>query len=173
MSLSSSARVGTTDTNPTSNSRPPSPSYDTTLSGHTGLFPVFQSHALLSPDVRPTPAAQQDRDSRHSYDDSSSMNTPNLSRSTSPLPPFYSTQSSGSDTDSDEPASPLLLYTYAPQYLRGRDPPRWWQRPRRGPRRITGWRFKSIVRVLRRVIRHPFFPKHPSTIVRASFLFSC
>lgn len=175
MTLSSLGRVGTTDTNCTSNSNPrlspsrsPSPSYDT-LSGRTELFPGIQSHALLSPDVRLTPAAQQDLSDQTSVN-SSAMNTPNPSRSTSPLPRFYSsTQSSSSDTDSDGPVSPLLLDTYASPYSRT-GPPRWWQRqrPRRGPRRSAGWG-RPIVRVLRRVFRHPFFPKHPSTIVRPPF----
>jgi len=99
---------------------------------------------------------------------SSAMNTPLPSRSPSPLPPFYSTPSSASDTDSDEPGSPLLLDTYTSTYLReGR--PRWWhlpQRARRGPRRPGVWGYRSTVRVLRKLFRHPFFPKHPSTIVR-------
>lgn len=157
--------VDTTDTNCVSNSNPlpnRSPPHDT-LSGRTGLFPEIQSHDLLSPDDQP----RQHLSGRTSAN-SSAMNTPNISRSTSPLPQFYSsTQSSGSDTDSDEPGSPLLLDTYAPPYLRDR-PPRWWhlrQRPRRGARRPTGWG-RPIVRMLRRVFRHPFFPKHPTTIVR-------
>lgn len=100
--------------------------------------------------------------------DSSAMNTPLPSRSPSPLPPFYSAQSSASDTDSDEPGSPLLLDNYTSTYLRDGQP-RWWhlpQRARRGPRRPTVWGYRYMVRVSRRVFRHPFFPKHPSTIVR-------
>ena len=166
MSLSSLlGGVDTTDTNNcASNSNPlpsPSPPHDT-LSRLAGLFPEVQSHEMLSPDAQ----SQQHLSSRTSAN-SSAMNTPNISRSTSPLPQFYSTQSSASDTDSDEPGSPLLLDTYAPPYLRDR-PPRWWnlrQRPRRGARRPSGWG-RPIVRMLRRVVRHPFFPKHPTTIVR-------
>ncbi|KAI9460604.1 glycosyltransferase family 31 protein [Lactarius psammicola] len=178
MTLSSLGRVGTTDTNCTSNSNPqhsssrsPSPSYDP-LSERTGLIPVIQSHGLLSPDVQLVPAAQQDLSGRTSAN-SSAMNTPNPSRSTSPLPQFYSsTQSSASDTDSDEPVSPLLLDTYSPYSRAG--PPRWWQRQRqrRGPRRSARWGFRPIVRVLRRVFRHPFFPKHPSTILLSLLFFS-
>lgn len=107
---------------------------------------------------------------------SSPMNTPLASRSPSPLPPFYSPAlSSASDTDSDEPASPLLLDTYTPSYLR-EGLPRWWQlrqRSHRRSRRPSGWGYKSIVRILRRVFRHPFFPKHPSTIVCLSDIFLC
>ena len=164
MTLSS---LDTTDTNCTANPNPlssqsRSPPHDT----RTGLFPEIDSHELLSPDIQP----QRDISTRTSPS-SSAMNTPNLSRSTSPLPQFYSsTQSSASDTDNDEPGSPLLLDTYGPTYLRDH-PPRWWhlrQRPRRGARRPTGWR-RLVVRVLRRVFRHPFFPKHPTTIVCFSF----
>ena len=165
MTLSS---FGGVDTNCTANSnrrpsssRSRSPPYDT-LSGRTGLFPLIQSHDSLSPDVQLTP--QQDLSGQTSAN-SSAMNTPNPSRSTSPLPRFYS--STASDTDSDEPASPLLLDTYPSPSLRD-GPPQWWQRrqrPRRGPRRPAGWGFRPVVRVLRRVVRHPFFPKHPTTIV--------
>lgn len=144
---------------------------------------MIQSHALLSPHVQLTPAAQQDHVfsettshlSGWTSANSSVMNTPNPSRSTSPLPRFYSsTQSSASDTDSDDPVSPLLLDTYAPPYLRDGSP-RWWQlrqRPRRGPRRPAGWGFRPVVRVLRRVFRHPFFPKHPTTILLSLLFFS-
>jgi hypothetical protein len=107
---------------------------------------------------------------------SSTMNTPSPSRSPSPLPPLYSPGfSSSSDTESDEPVSPLLLDTYTTSYLR-EGQPRWWQLPqrsRRGLRRTSPLRYKSILRVFRRVFRHPFFPKHPSTIVCPSYLSSC
>lgn len=174
MTLSSLlAGVDTTDTNncaSNSNPLPSQPPPHDTLSGFTGLFPEVQSHELLSPNVQ-----QQHHLSGLNSADSSAMNTPNISRSTSPLPQFYSTQSSASDTDSDEPGSPLLLDTYAPPYLRDR-PPRWWQlrqRPRRGARRPSGWG-RPIVRMLRRVFRHPLFPKHPTTIVRLrSFHVNC
>ena len=176
MTLPSFDAVGTTDINcvtdtncvTNSNSRlsstSRSPSYDT-LSERIRLFPYIQSHDLLSPDVRLT-SPQQAHSARTSAN-SSPMNTPNPSRSTSPFPQFYfSSQSCASDTDSDEPASPLLLDTYR-SYLRD-GPPRWWQlrqRPRRGLRRPAGWGFRTVIRVLRRVFRHPFFPKHPATIV--------
>ena len=158
------------DTNCASNSNRPlssseesqsrSPPYDTL----SGLFPLIQSHDLLSPDP------QQGLSGRTSAN-SSAMNSPNPSRSPSPLPRFYSS----SDTDSDEPVSPLLLDSYPSPYLRD-GPPRWWQlrqRPRRGPRRPSRWGFRPVVRVLRRVFRHPFFPKHPTTIVRLIILCAC
>jgi hypothetical protein len=106
---------------------------------------------------------------------SSIMNTPLPSRSPSLLPALYSPGfSSSSDTESDEPVSPLLLDTYT-TYLRD-GKPRWWQLPQRsrwGLRRTSVLRYKSILRVFRRVFRHPCFPKHPSAIVCLSYLSSC
>ncbi|KAH9081631.1 glycosyltransferase family 31 protein [Lactarius deliciosus] len=178
MTLSSLGRVDTADTNCTSNSNPqisssrPRSSSCDALSGRTGLLPGIHSHALLSPDVQPSPAAQQELSGRASAN-SSAMNTPNPSRPTSPFPQFYSsTHSSASDTDSDEPLSPLLLDTYAPYSRNG--PPRWWrirQRRRRGGWWSAGW-FRPIIRVSRVVFRHPFFPKHPSTILLSLLFFS-
>ena len=119
---------------------------------HSGL-------ALLDPTYQ---------DSAGTTPNSSAMNTPLPSRSPSPLPPFYSSApSSASDTDSDEPASPWLDNYPPPPFSReGR--PRWWdisQRGRRRPRRPVGWGYRYMMRISRRVFRHPFFPKHPSTIV--------
>ncbi|KAH9178694.1 glycosyltransferase family 31 protein [Lactarius sanguifluus] len=172
MTLSSLGRVDTAGTNSSnpqfSSSRPRSSSCDA-LSGRTGLLPGIHSHALLSPDVQPSPAAQQELSGRASAN-SSAMNTPNPSRSTSPFRQFYSsTHSSASDTDSDEPLSPLLLDTYSRD-----NPPRWWrirQRQRRGGWRSAGC-FRPIVRISRVVFRHPFFPKHPSTILLSLLFFS-
>jgi hypothetical protein len=136
-----------------------------------GSPPHSQSGTPLSPQHFPPPLAMLDSTDQLSVGtspNSSAMNTPLPSRTPSPLPPFYSAPSSASDTDSDEPGSPLLLGPYSSTYLR-EGQPRWWhlpQRTRRGPRRPAGWGYRSMVRVLRRVFRHPFFPKHPSTIVR-------
>jgi hypothetical protein len=106
---------------------------------------------------------------------SSAMNSPLPSRSPSPLPPFYSSApSSASDTDSDEPASPWPLDNYPPSPFSREARPRWWQiqqRARRRPRRHVGWGYRYMMRILRRLFRHPFFPKHPSTIVRLVRLF--
>jgi len=152
------------------------------LSGALGPRPLSQSGAPLSSNTHLTPAAQRTTSPRPEFlfpepatgelsPSSSAMNSPLPSRSPSPFLPFYSSApSSASDTDSDEPASPLLLDTYSTPHLReGR--PRWWnlrKRSRRGPRRSSRWGYRSMVRVMRRVFRHPFFPKHPSTIVRLS-----
>lgn len=141
------------------------------------------SNAHLTPATPHTPSSHPgflfpeplaDEHSARTSPNSSAMNSPLPSRSSSPLPPFYSSApSSASDTDSDEAGSPLLLDTYTTSYFReGR--PRWWnirQRPRRVPRRSAKWGYRSLVRVLRRILRHPFVPKHPSTIVRLSLIF--
>ncbi|KAI0275088.1 hypothetical protein BC834DRAFT_850978 [Gloeopeniophorella convolvens] len=107
--------------------------------------------------------------SGHTSVNSSAMNTPIPSRSGSPLPQFYSSAaSSPSDTDSEEPAAPFLAESYAGTYLR-EGQPRWWQfgqrrRGRRRPRRRAGWGPWSLARALRRLCRHRFIPKQPSTI---------
>ena len=152
------------------------------LSGALGPRPLSHSGAPLSSNTHLAPAAQHTTSPRSEFlfpeqptaelsPNSSAMNSPVPSRSPSPFLPFYSSApSSASDSDSDDPVSPLLLDTYSTSHLReGR--PRWWNlpnRPRRGPRRSSGWGYRSMVRVMRRVVRHPFFPKHPSTIVRLS-----
>jgi hypothetical protein len=159
------------------------------LSGPPGTRVLSQSGASLSSNTHHPLAAQYTPSPRSEFlfpeppigglsartsPNSSAMNSPIPSRSPSPLPPFYSSApSSASDTDSDEPGSPLLLDNYAsPLFREGR--PRWWplrQRSRRGPRRPAGRGYRSMVRFMRRVFRHPFFPKHPSTIVRLSSIF--
>ncbi|KAI0308230.1 hypothetical protein B0F90DRAFT_1681188 [Multifurca ochricompacta] len=155
------------------------------LLGSERLRQLPQSRASLSSNAQLGPAAQQNVTSRSSYVfpgitgllsgrtslNSSAMSTPLPSRSSSPLPQFYSSAlSSASDTDSDDPVSPLLLDTYAIPYL-GDVQPRWWQlrqRTHRRTRRSAGCRFRSIVRFLRRVFRHPFFP----SILLPSYLLS-
>jgi len=138
------------------------------LSSHSGTpFSLNNPAQQISPGL--TLLDSTDQLSVATSPTSSAMNTPLPSRSPSPLPPFYSSApSSASDTDSDEPGSPLILDNYTPPFLR-EGQPRWWripQRARRRPRRPGGWGYRSMVRMLRRVFRHPFFPKHPSTIVR-------
>lgn len=97
---------------------------------------------------------------------------PHLFRSTSPLPAFYHSgisSASPSDTDS-EPASPLLSSTRRTTWRR-EEPRRWWTLNSSGYRRRRrdsgfSFSFRSLKRACRRVIRHPFFPKQPITIVR-------
>lgn len=138
---------------------PHSPS-GTSLSLNSPAQHIYPGLALLDP---------TDQHSVGTSPNTSAMNTPLPSRSPSPLPPFYSSApSSASDTDSDEPTSPWPLDNYPFPTFSREARPRWWhisQRARRRPRR-PGWGYKSMMRFLRRVFRHPFFPKHPSTIVR-------
>lgn len=101
----------------------------------------------------------------------SADNTPVPSRSTSPLPQFYPVAQSSdcpSDSDSEEPpSSPLLLDSRHrnPSWREHRRP--WWANPRRRPKR--GSRALRVTkRWLRHLIRHPFFPGQPITIVRLS-----
>ncbi|KAF8974057.1 hypothetical protein BDZ97DRAFT_1912490 [Flammula alnicola] len=112
--------------------------------------------------------------SRRSSVSSTSSSTPLPSRSTSPLPQFYpANQSSSCPSDSDgEPASPLLRehINRNPWWRENRRP--WWassihRRPKRG------WRVVRVSkRWLRRLVRHPFFPGQPITIVLTLVLFS-
>lgn len=103
---------------------------------------------------------------------SSPSNTPVPSRTNSPLPSFYHSgisSASPSDTDS-EPASPLLSSTRRSTWRR-EEPRRWWTLNSSGYRRRRrdsgcSFSFRSLKRACRRVIRHPFFPKQPITIVR-------
>lgn len=140
--------------------RPQSPS-GTSFSLNSPAQNIYPGLALLDP---------TDQLSAGTSPNTSAMNTPLPSRSPSPLPPFYSSApSSASDTDSDEPASPWPLDNYPFPTFSREARPRWWhisQPARRRPRRPVRWGYRPMMRVLRRVFRHPFFPKHPSTIVR-------
>jgi len=114
------------------------------------------------------PALQSGRSSVSS----TATSTPLASRSTSPLPQFYSSNPSSSctsDTDS-EPASPLLRSTRNLWWRENRR--RWWTISRR--RRRRGGR---IVRMMkkwtRRLVRHPFFPSQPITIVSLFHIAYC
>lgn len=135
-------------------------------------FPLNSPAQHISPDLTLLDPTYQH--SVGTTPNSSAMNTPLPSRSPSPLPPFYSSApSSASDTDSDEPASPWPLDNYPPPPFSHEGRPRWWhisQRGRRRPRRPVGWGYRYTMRILRRVVRHPFFPRHPSTIVRLDCL---
>ncbi|KAH9486956.1 Beta-1,3-galactosyltransferase pvg3 [Psilocybe cubensis] len=105
---------------------------------------------------------------------SSASSTPTQSRSTSPLPQFYPQPTScPSESDSEEPHSPLLRTHHS-------RPPWWREQPRRpwwsvAPRRREerAWRPARLARRwLRRLVRHPFFPSQPITIVLTLILFS-
>lgn len=102
---------------------------------------------------------------------STAASTPIPSRSTSPLPQFYSSNPSSSctsDTDS-EPSSPLLRNTRNLWWRENRR--RWWtmspHRRRRGGRII-----RTVKKWTRRLVRHPFFPSQPITIVSYCLFFA-
>ncbi len=118
---------------------------------------------------------------------STATNTPLPSRSSSPLPFYYSGTSSCSSDSESEPGSPLLgtprrsrawrdgerprswLFPFASTSRSrsgsaGGDPPEPWRQRRRW--RDVIWGMRSFKRLVRRLIRHPFFPKTPVTIVR-------
>lgn len=125
-------------------------------------FPPNPSHYLFPPAAN----------SAHS----STSSTPVPSRSTSPLPQFYPQPSScPSESDSEEPSSPLLR-EHPITHMWWRKQPRrpWWSASRR--REERGWRPARLARRwLRRLVRHPFFPSQPITIVSlylSLFLFS-
>lgn len=104
---------------------------------------------------------------RRSSPSSTASSTPVPSRSTSPLPELYPHQQSSdcpSDSDS-EPSSPLVLHHRRAPWDRDSTPP-WWSRSghRRPQRRWHALR--ATKRSLRRLLRHPFFPGQPITIVR-------
>ncbi|KAF8168125.1 hypothetical protein B0H34DRAFT_779575 [Crassisporium funariophilum] len=107
---------------------------------------------------------------------STASSTPLPSRSTSPLPQFYpGTQSSScpSDSDSETPTSPLLHNIRSSRNLWSRENQRrWWSMSDRR-RRKRGWRAMRVLkRWLRKLVRHPFFPSQPITIVLTLILFS-
>ncbi|KAJ7038226.1 glycosyltransferase family 31 protein [Mycena alexandri] len=101
---------------------------------------------------------------------SSAANTPLPSRSSSPLPQFrHSTASSStSDTDS-ETTSPLLRANRRSWWLD--DSRKWWTISRRRRRR-HGRIMTSIKKWSRWLLRHPFFPRQPITIILTLILLS-
>ncbi|TCD71562.1 hypothetical protein EIP91_008943 [Steccherinum ochraceum] len=97
--------------------------------------------------------------------------TPNPSRSSSPAPLYFQSSSCSSGEDSDpEPESPLLLG--ASLGRRREEAPRWWQvttasstsRRRRRRRDAASW-VRTAKRVTRKLVRLPFVPKTPLTII--------
>ncbi|KAI0669851.1 hypothetical protein C8Q78DRAFT_1139100 [Trametes maxima] len=110
---------------------------------------------------------------------STATNTPLPSRASSPLPFYYSGASSCSSDSESEPESPLLgraqRQRQPPWREREREGRRWWALPfganntevwrRRRRWRDVIWGLRSCKRVLRRLVRHPLFPKTPVTIL--------
>jgi hypothetical protein len=102
---------------------------------------------------------------------SSSTSTPVPSRSSSPLPHFFSSVPSSSctsDTES-EPNSPLIGGRPRSPWWR-EDRRRWWNIGRnvrsRSHRKRHGGYLRTIRKCVRRLLRHPLFPRQPITIVR-------
>ena len=108
--------------------------------------------------------------SRRSSTSSTASSTPLPSRSNSPLPQLYpsnqfSSCPSGSESDS-EPSSPLLL-DIVNRDTWWRDNRRlWWSSSTRRRRKKSGRIVRLLKRWLRRLVRQPFFPSQPITIVR-------
>ncbi|KAF7347855.1 Glycosyltransferase family 31 protein [Mycena venus] len=113
-------------------------------------------------------AVQSGRSSTHS----STTPTPLPSRSASPLPQFrHSTASSStSDTDS-ETTSPLLRANANRRSWWVDDSRKWWTISRRRRRR-HGRIVTSFKKWSRWLLRHPFFPRQPITIILTLILLS-
>lgn len=103
-----------------------------------------------------------------SSSDSSSSTTPTPSRASSPLP-FSRHSSTPSETESNSPLLGLGRYTSSGEG-------RWFWRnlgsssPRR--RKRDGRRWRTFKGVLRRIVRHPLFPRQPLTIILALLVFT-
>ncbi|KAH7916449.1 glycosyltransferase family 31 protein [Hygrophoropsis aurantiaca] len=111
---------------------------------------------------------------RSSSESSASSSTPVPSRAPSPGPLFTPSRSSSSPSEGDgEPNSPLLgnVGRYTSHRNIGR---RWWNlgtEPHRRRRRDARLPW-AIKKGLRRVVRHPFFPRQPLTIIFALLCFT-
>ncbi|KAI1797929.1 hypothetical protein LXA43DRAFT_877442 [Ganoderma leucocontextum] len=104
---------------------------------------------------------------------STANNTPVPSRAPSPTPFYYSgTSSCDSDSESESDSSGETLRPHWRDYER----PRWWKFrlgsrrsgetwSRRRRWRDVIWGLRSCKRLVRRLVRHPFFPKTPVTIL--------
>ncbi|KAJ3007316.1 hypothetical protein NUW54_g3590 [Trametes sanguinea] len=106
---------------------------------------------------------------------STATNTPFASRAPSPLPFYYSGASSCSSDSESESESPSLGRPSRQPRWRTDEARRWWQLGFRstgteGWRRRRRWRdvvwgVRTCKRVIRRLVRHPLFPKTPVTIL--------
>ncbi|KAF8078648.1 glycosyltransferase family 31 protein [Lyophyllum atratum] len=135
------------------------------IHGRTRLLPTGASSAPR-PDFLFPPHHQSGRSSVSS----TATSTPLPSRSTSPLPQFYSSNPSSSctsDTDS-EPMAHLLRN----RNLWWRENRRSWWSVSRRRRRRDGRIVRFLKKWTRRLVRHPFFPSQPITIVLTLILLS-
>ncbi|KAJ6575088.1 hypothetical protein B0H19DRAFT_935089 [Mycena capillaripes] len=101
---------------------------------------------------------------------SSTANTPIPSRSASPLPQFRTSTASSSTSDTDsETTSPLLRANRRSWW--SDDSRKWWTISRRRRRR-HGRIVTSFKKWSRWLLRHPFFPRQPITIILTLILLS-
>ncbi|TDL28646.1 hypothetical protein BD410DRAFT_781162 [Rickenella mellea] len=112
-----------------------------------------------------------------SSEHSLALSTPSSSRLNSLHPQFISSTSSSpyqSDPDS-EPSSPLLADTSETRWW-NEEQRSWWlvgrDGRRRRRRRDSCMSIQSIRRIARRIIRHPLFPRQPTSIIFAILLFT-
>lgn len=99
----------------------------------------------------------------------SSISSTATSRSNSPLPQLYplSNQSSSCPSDSDSEPSLPLLFNLVNRDAFWREDRRSWLSSSTRRRRKKGWRITRFVKKwLKWLIRLPFFPNQPTTIVR-------
>ena len=94
---------------------------------------------------------------------SSSISSGATSRSDSPLPQLYRNQSSSYPSDSDNEHSSPLLFDFVNRDACWREDRRPWSPLTNRRRRKKSWR---IARFIRWLVRLPFFPNQPTTIVR-------
>ncbi|KAJ7293554.1 glycosyltransferase family 31 protein [Mycena rebaudengoi] len=101
---------------------------------------------------------------------SSRSTTPVPSRPASPLPQFRTSTASSSTSDTDsETTSPLLRQNTRGWWLDDRR--KWWTSSRRRRKR-HGWIVSSLKKWSRWILRHPFFPRQPITIILTLILLS-
>ncbi|KAL0581634.1 hypothetical protein V5O48_000450 [Marasmius crinis-equi] len=92
--------------------------------------------------------------------------TPISSRSSSPSRRHYSSHSSASEGDVE---SHGLLMRHEPWWREERR--RWWQSPRRWQRLTDTRVWRLTKKWLRRLVRHPLFPRQPTTIILSVLMF--
>ncbi|KAJ7492643.1 glycosyltransferase family 31 protein [Mycena latifolia] len=101
---------------------------------------------------------------------SSATTTPVPSRSASPLPQFRTSTASSSTSDTDsETTSPLLRANRRSWWIDDRR--KWWTISRRRRKR-HGRIVTSLKKCSRWLLRHPFFPRQPITIILTLILLS-
>ncbi|KAJ2920307.1 hypothetical protein MD484_g246, partial [Candolleomyces efflorescens] len=105
---------------------------------------------------------------------STATNTPAASRSASPLPQYVSPAGlppSLCSDDDDDLHVPLTHSAVRHPWLRDSRRSPWWNIPRRRRKRAGRWP-RFLKRWLRRLVRHPFFPAQPITLVLTLILLS-